>query len=79
MSSHSSNTSLDWSYNHHLSASTTSGSLPATKGKRSKGVTSLMGASKPELMLCSQEATAGGWLKFARQSGSSDGLRISLI
>ena len=26
-----------------------------------------------------QEATVGAWLKSARQSGSSDGLRVSVI
>jgi hypothetical protein len=45
----------------------------------SKDVSSLMGASKAALDGRSQEATVGGWLKSARQSGSSDGLRVSVI
>jgi hypothetical protein len=48
-------------------------------GKRSKDVTCLTGASKAVLHGRSQEATVGGWLKSARQSGSSDGLRVSVI
>jgi len=39
----------------------------------------LMGASKAALLVRSREATVGGWLKSARQSASSDGLRISVI
>ncbi len=57
----------------------TAGSMPATQGQRSKGVSSLMDASKAALRGRSQEATVGGWLKSARQSGSSDGLRVSVI
>jgi hypothetical protein len=54
-------------------------SLPATQGQRSKDVTCLTGASKAVLHGRSQEATVGGWLKSARQSGLSDGLRVSVI
>jgi hypothetical protein len=54
-------------------------SLPATQRQRSKDVTCLTGASKAVLHGRSQEATVGGWLKSARQSGSSDGLRVSVI
>ena len=55
------------------------GSWPPGDGKRSKAVLPLMGASKEALRARSQEATVGGWLKSARQSASSDGLRISVI
>jgi hypothetical protein len=57
----------------------TFGSLPATQGQRSKDVTCLTGASKAVLHGRSQEATVGGWLRSARQSGPSDGLRVSVI
>jgi len=53
--------------------------LPAAQGQRSKDVTCLTGASKAVLHGRSQEATVGGWLKSARQSGPSDGLRVSVI
>ena len=53
--------------------------LPASDLERSKDVTCLTGASKAVLHGRSQEATVGGWLKSARQSGSSDGLRVSVI
>ena len=45
----------------------------------SKDVPSLMGASGSPPRDSSQEATVGGWLKSARQSGSSDGLQVSVI
>ena len=54
-------------------------SLPATQGQRSMDVSSLMGASQAMLRGRSQEATVGGWLKSARQSGSSDGLQVCVI
>jgi hypothetical protein len=54
-------------------------SLRPGDGERSKDVSSLMGTSKAALRGRSQEATVGGWLKSARQSGSSDGLRVSVI
>lgn len=47
--------------------------------ERSKDVTCLTGASKAVLHGRSQEATVGGWLRSARQSGPSDGLRVSVI
>jgi hypothetical protein len=53
--------------------------IPASDLERSKDVTCLTGASKAVLHGRSQEATVGGWLKSARQSGSSDGLRVSVI
>jgi hypothetical protein len=53
--------------------------LPASDLERSKDVTCLAGASKAVLHGRSQEATVGGWLKSARQSGSFDGLRVSVI
>jgi len=53
--------------------------VPASDLERSKDVTCLTGASKAVLHGRSQEATVGGWLKSARQSGSSDGLRVSVI
>ena len=62
----------------YLSYATTS-SMPATQGQRSKDVWSLAGASKAALPVRSQEATVDAWLKSARQSGSSDGLRVSVI
>ena len=52
---------------------------PAADLVRSKAVLLLMGASKAALRDRSREATVGGWLKSARQSASSDGLRISVI
>jgi hypothetical protein len=57
----------------------TPASLPATQGQRSKDVSCLMGTCKAALRDRSQEATVGGWLKSARQSGSSDGLRVCVI
>jgi len=48
-------------------------------GKRSKDVSSLNGASKAALRCRSQAATVGVCLKSARQSGSSDGLQVSVI
>jgi hypothetical protein len=54
-------------------------SLPASDLDRSKDVTCLTGASKAVLHGRSQEATVGGWLRSARQSGPSDGLRVSVI
>jgi hypothetical protein len=53
--------------------------LPASDLERSKDVTCLAGASKAVLHGRSQEATVGGWLRSARQSGPSDGLRVSVI
>lgn len=53
--------------------------LPAADLERSKDVTCLTGASKAVLHGRSQEATFGGRLKSARQSGLSDGLRVSVI
>lgn len=53
--------------------------LPASDLERSKDVPSLMGASGSPPRDSSQEATVGGWLKSARQSGSSDGLQVSVI
>ena len=38
-----------------------------------------MGAGKAALRDRSQEVTVGKWLKSARRSGSSDGLRVSVI
>ena len=38
-----------------------------------------MGASKAALRDRSQGATVSAWLKSAKQSGSSDGLRVSVI
>jgi len=54
-------------------------STAAADLERSMAVLPLMGASKAALRVRSQEATVGGWLKSARQSASSDGLRISVI
>jgi hypothetical protein len=54
-------------------------SLRPGDGQRSKDVLSLMGAGKAALHGRSQEATVVVWLKSARQSGSSDGLRVSVI
>jgi hypothetical protein len=48
-------------------------------GERSKDVWTLAGASKAALPVRSQKATVDAWLKSARQSGSSDGLRVSVI
>ena len=53
--------------------------LPASDLERSKDVSTLMGAARAALRGRSQVATLDGWLKSARQSGSSDGLRISVI
>ncbi len=53
--------------------------LPATQGQRSMDASSLLGASQAMLRGRSQEATVGGWLKSARQSGSSDGLQVCVI
>ena len=53
--------------------------MTASDLKRSKDVWSLAGASKAALPVRSQEATVDAWLKSARQSGSSDGLRVSVI
>jgi len=52
---------------------------PASDLERSKDVSSLMRASKAALRGRSQVATVGGWLKSARQSASSDGLRVCEI
>ena len=68
-SGHASSSSLHYSHSF----------LPATQGQRSKAVLPLMGASKAALRVRSREATVGGWLKCARQSASSDGMRISVI
>ena len=57
----------------------TPSSLPATQGQRSKDVSCSMGTCKAALRHRSQGATVGGWLKSARQSGSSDGLRVCVI
>lgn len=54
-------------------------SLRPGDGKRSKDVSSLMGASMAALRGRSQEATVGIWLKSARQSVSSSGLRVCVI
>ena len=48
-------------------------------GQRSKDVSCSMGTCKAALRDRSQGATVGGWLKCARQSGSSDGLRVCVI
>ena len=53
--------------------------LPASDLERLKDVSCLMGICKAALRNRSQEATVGGWLKSARQSGSSDGLRVCVI
>jgi hypothetical protein len=53
--------------------------LPASDLERSKAVLPLMGAGEAALRCRSQGATVGAWLKSARQSGSSDGLRVSVI
>ena len=53
--------------------------LPAADLERSKYVLSLMGAGIAALRERSQEATLGTWLKPAKQSGSSVGLRVSVI
>ena len=45
----------------------------------SKDVSFLMGNGKAALRGRSQETTVGGRWKSARQSGSSDGLRVSVI
>ncbi len=55
------------------------GLLPAADLERSKDVATLKGPSTAALRRRSQQATVGGWLKSARQSGSSDGLRVSVI
>jgi hypothetical protein len=55
------------------------GLLPASDLERSKDVFSLMGPSQAALRDRSQGATAGRWLKSARQSSLSDGLRVSVI
>jgi hypothetical protein len=47
--------------------------------ERSKDVSSLKGASKAALRCRSQAATVGVCLKSARQSGSSNGLRVCVI
>ncbi len=52
---------------------------PASDLERSKDVSCSMGTCKAALRDRSQEATVGGWLKSARQSGSSDGLRVCVI
>jgi len=57
----------------------TSSSLPATQGQRSKGVSSLMGASKAALRLRSQAATGEEWLKSVNQSSSPTGTRVVVI
>jgi hypothetical protein len=52
------------------------GSRPGSRNlpiKSSKDVSSLMEAGKAALRDRSEEATVGGWLKSARQGGSSDG------
>jgi len=72
------NTPLEWT-GHHRCAACILESLPATQGQRSKDVTCLTGASKAVWHGRSQEATVGGWLKSARQSGLSDGSRVSVI
>jgi hypothetical protein len=53
--------------------------LPASDLERSKDVSCLMGTCKAALRDRSQEATVDAWLKSARQSGSSDGLRVCVI
>jgi hypothetical protein len=53
--------------------------LRAGDGQRSKAVLPLMGPGEAALRCRSQGATVGAWLKSARQSGSSDGLRVSVI
>ena len=52
---------------------------PASDLERSKDVFILMGANKAALHDRSQGATVVVWLKSARQSGSSDGLRVCVI
>ena len=48
-------------------------------GQRLKDVSSLMGVGNAVLRECSQVATIGGLMKPARQSGTSDGLRVCVI
>ena len=72
------NRPLEWTGHHRFTAAVVE-ALPATQGQRSKDVSFLMGASKAALQGSSQEATVNAWLKSARQSGSSDGLRVSVI
>jgi hypothetical protein len=53
--------------------------LPSSDLKRSKDVSSLMGASKAALRFCSQAATVEAWLKIAKQSFSPTGMRVAVI
>jgi len=55
-------------------------SMPASDLERSKDASSLAGAPASECcVLVARGATVGGWWKSARHSGSSDGLRVSVI
>lgn len=62
-----------------MATSVAENNLRPGDGERSKDVPSLMGASGSPPRDSSQEATVGVWLKSAKQSGSSDGLRVSVI
>jgi len=57
----------------------TPGFLPATQGQRSKDVSCLMGTCKAALRGRSHAATGEAWLKSARQSYSSTGMRVVMI
>ncbi len=72
------NRPLEWT-GHLYGPSLVEYTLPATQGQRSKDVSCSMGTCKAALRHRSQEATVVGWLKSARQSGSSDGLRVCVI
>jgi hypothetical protein len=73
-----SNTAIHLSRHRDLPLSAT-GFLRPGDGQRSKDVSCLMAACKAALRGRSQEATVNEWLKSARQSGSSDGLQVSVI
>lgn len=69
---------LEWTGHHPVPACALE-FLPANQEQRSKDVPSLTGAGKSAWRDHSQTATVVTWLKSARQSGSSDGLRVSVI
>jgi hypothetical protein len=73
-----SNQPLEWTGRRRVCFDSDS-TLPATQGQRSKDVSCSMGICKAALRHRSQGATVGGWLRSARQSGSSDGLRVCVI
>jgi hypothetical protein len=64
---------------HHQKFNCSNHTLRPGDRERSRDVSCLMGTCKAALRNRSQEATVGGWLKSARQSGSSDGLRVCVI